>query len=121
MNILFFEVGQNLVWKNVLATIQKDIQGFVEDGGWGTVLGESDEEEAEDEDPEAGDSEFSPHSEGVNQFINIQSADSDFSEEVDDEDADDDDFDDDDESESDVVDFDNLSEQEDDDEEEEDE
>lgn len=65
MNILFFEVGQNLVWKNVLATIQKDIQGFVEDGGWGTVLGESDEEEAEDEDPEAGDSEFSPHSEGV--------------------------------------------------------
>lgn len=53
------------MWKNVLATIQKDIQGFVEDGGWGTVLGESDEEEAEDEDPEAGDSEFSPHSEGV--------------------------------------------------------
>lgn len=44
MNIVFFEVAQNLVWKNVLATIQKDIAGFVEDGGWSTVLGESDEE-----------------------------------------------------------------------------
>jgi nucleosome binding factor SPN SPT16 subunit len=29
MNILFFEVAQNLVWKNVLSTIQKDIEGFV--------------------------------------------------------------------------------------------
>ena len=29
MNILFFEVAQNLVWKNVLGTISKDIEGFV--------------------------------------------------------------------------------------------
>jgi nucleosome binding factor SPN SPT16 subunit len=49
MNILFFEVGQNLVWKNVLQTITKDLDGFLADGGWGTVLGESDGEGDEDE------------------------------------------------------------------------
>lgn len=65
MNILFFEVGQNLVWKNVLATIQKDIQGFVEDGGWGTVLGESDDEGEREEEAEAADSEFTPDAQGV--------------------------------------------------------
>lgn len=60
MNILFFEVGQNLIWKNVLGTIQKDVAGFVEDGGWGTVLGESDDEEAVEGIEEEEDSEFTP-------------------------------------------------------------
>jgi len=55
----------------VLATIQKDITGFVEDGGWGTVLGESDEEGVEEDEAEAGDSEFSPDSQGVMHILTI--------------------------------------------------
>lgn len=123
MNILFFEVGQNLVWKNVLATIQKDISGFVEDGGWGTVLGESDEEGQEDEEAEAGDSEFSPDTQGVNYLLHTDPQDGD-SESSDDDDIEgDDDFDeeedDDDDELSDVLDLENLSDQEEDEEEEE--
>lgn len=102
MNILFFEVVQNLVWKNVLATIQKDIQGFIEDGGWATVLGDSDgEDESGNEFPE-DESEFKPDGDVD---------DDDYSGDDDGEDDDEDDYDDDDEEEEDVIDFDKLSEE----------
>lgn len=60
-----------MVWKNVLGTIQKDIAGFVEDGGWGTVLGESDEgsDVGGDEGEEGEDSEFSPGNTVSEMFI----------------------------------------------------
>lgn len=62
MNIIYFEVAQNLVWKNVLQTILKDLPGFIEDGGWATVLGGSDEENEDEDllDGEKEDSEFTP-------------------------------------------------------------
>ncbi|CAD8166538.1 unnamed protein product [Paramecium pentaurelia] len=112
MNLLFFEVGQNLVWKNVLAQIQKDIPGFVQDGGWTNILAESEEEGDEEDDPEAGDSEFSPGESGDD-----GEDDSDFTEDDEDgdEDADADEDDDDDEDLSDVLDLNNISEQDDDD------
>ncbi|CAD8115753.1 unnamed protein product [Paramecium sonneborni] len=110
MNLLFFEVGQNLVWKNVLAQIQKDIPGFVQDGGWTNILAESEEEGDEEDDPEEGDSEFSPDQSGDDG----EDDDSDFTEDDGDDDGDDDDEDD--EELSDVLDLNNISEQDEDDE-----
>ncbi|CAD8117267.1 unnamed protein product [Paramecium sonneborni] len=113
MNLLFFEVAQNLVWKNVLAQIQKDIPGFVQDGGWTNILAESEEEEGEDDDPEAGDSEFSPEQSGDD---GDDDDDSDFTEDGDDDDdGGSDDEEDDDEDLSDVLDLNKISDQDEDD------
>lgn len=44
MDIIFFESTRALVWTTILGEIKKDIEGFVEDGGWDPVLDESDNE-----------------------------------------------------------------------------
>ncbi|EGR30454.1 metallopeptidase family m24, putative [Ichthyophthirius multifiliis] len=44
-DILYFESTKNFALVNILKTIRADIQGFVEDGGWNILLGESDNEE----------------------------------------------------------------------------
>ena len=80
------------MWKNVLQTITKDLPGFVEDGGWATVLGGS-EDEGDDEDLPEGereDSEFTP-GESVNRilYLILKESDEDYSDEIGEEDEDD--------------------------------
>jgi nucleosome binding factor SPN SPT16 subunit len=59
--IVFYETKSNLVWKKMLKEISKDLEGFYEDGGWNTILGEEsgDEEEGDEE----SESEFEPDAE----------------------------------------------------------
>lgn len=60
-DIKYYETNQNMLWKNVMKMVQKDIPGFLEDGGWATVLGDDEGEEGDDEEDE--ESDFEPEEE----------------------------------------------------------
>ncbi|KRW98162.1 Peptidase M24, structural domain [Pseudocohnilembus persalinus] len=57
MEIIFFESTRAIAWTTIMGEIKKDIEGFVEDGGWEPVLEDEDGEEDEDSALE-GDSDF---------------------------------------------------------------
>jgi nucleosome binding factor SPN SPT16 subunit len=90
VDILFFDNPGSYKWNAVLQKINTDVKGFMEDGGWGTILGDI---EPEGEDGEEGDddsddeSEFEPDSDA--------SSDDEYQSESegDDDDDDDDEFD----------------------------
>lgn len=44
MDILFFDCTKPLSWPVILGEIKRDIEGFIEDGGWKNVLDESESE-----------------------------------------------------------------------------
>jgi nucleosome binding factor SPN SPT16 subunit len=56
-DIVFYESGQNILWKNVIKTINEDIEGFWQDGGWSFLGHEGDDGESEEEDEEQGEEE----------------------------------------------------------------
>ncbi len=47
MELIYFESSRNFNWSNILTTIKKDMRGFIEDGGWNIILGDSEDEEDE--------------------------------------------------------------------------
>lgn len=57
MELVFFESTRAIAWPTILGEIKKDIEGFVEDGGWEPVLEDS-EDEADDDSELEGDSNF---------------------------------------------------------------
>lgn len=44
MDIIYFESTKAIQWNTLMGEIKKDLEGFVEDGGWEPVLGDEDEE-----------------------------------------------------------------------------
>lgn len=45
INIVFSESANPLKWVNVIKEINKDIEGFIEDGGWGFLQDNADSDE----------------------------------------------------------------------------
>ncbi len=43
--ILYHETPINILWKNILRDIQKDVEGFWSDGGWMSLLGQQSDDE----------------------------------------------------------------------------
>jgi len=64
MDIIFFESTKNFAWVNILGEIKKDLKGFLEDGGWNVILGDSDSE-GNDEEEQDQDSEFEVEGQAV--------------------------------------------------------
>lgn len=58
-DIVFYEIGQNMLWKNVLKTIRQDPEGFLTDGGWEAVLGDE-PSDPDGEGVEESGSDFQP-------------------------------------------------------------
>lgn len=93
----FYESPVNLLWKNIIADIKKDVKQFWDDGGWGLITG-GDESEGEGESAEEmddGESDFEPDdsgSDGEEEFdsgSDFSDSSEDESEEEDDEEVDD--------------------------------
>jgi nucleosome binding factor SPN SPT16 subunit len=46
-DILYHETPINILWKNTLRDIQKDVEGFWQEGGWMSLLNPGSDEEEE--------------------------------------------------------------------------
>ena len=54
---MFFSGPQALLWTNVLNVVRKDLEGFVESGGWSGILGDEDSDDEDEEDDDDDDEE----------------------------------------------------------------
>lgn len=57
MELLFFDSTRTIAWPTILGEIKKNIEGFVEDGGWEPLLADDDDENSGDSEVD-GDSNF---------------------------------------------------------------
>ena len=79
---MYSEGPLNLNWTMVMNQIKQDIEGFIEDGGWGTILqddsSEEDEEQKQNRELMDQDSVFTPEEKDDHAESDYTNEDSDF-------------------------------------------